>query len=353
MEGVNVEEKSYVDIHTSDKVAFKKCRRKFLFSNRRHLNLQPKTSNPNLGFGTAIHAGLESYYSGEDQERVIKDFVASLYSFNLDDAKLYELEQLGIGMLKNFADYASADTSEVIAVEYDFSVPIKVSDREYFERNAHIDFSIHKDGTLLFDNKRVHYDGTVDLLIKNPKGEYWIIDHKTAGKIYDDKFSLNTNEQITAYIWALRQLGYDIKGFIYQELLKKAPETIRPLKRLYKGRRFSTSMSNTVILDHYILTLLDAGEDIELYSDYIQFLKQNPNPFFKRTHVTRTESELKMFEHILTYEVIDMLSPETVMYPTPDYFGCNFCDFQDPCIAMNQTEDWQYILENAYIPRKR
>jgi len=317
------------------------------------MNLQPKSNNQNLVFGTAIHAGLEAYYKGKGLEQAIKDFTVSLYSSNLSDEILYDLEHLGRGMLTNYERYASEDRSEVLKVEYSFSLPIKVTDENYLRRRTPAEFDMNdKDKTLLFDGKPVHYDGTIDLLIKNSKGEYWIIDHKTAKTIYEDKFFLNTNDQITAYIWAMRKLGYPVRGFIYQELLKKIPEPIKPLKRKYKGRKYSVNIQNPVILDDYLTALLSAGEDLELYKDFLQYLRLNPNPFFKRSHIERSEAELLMFENLVFFEAIDMLSPSTVMYPSPDYFGCDFCSFQDPCLAMNQNEDWQYMLDTAFEPRE-
>jgi len=323
-----------------------------MFSSQNFLGLQPKSSNQNLAFGTAIHAGLESYYKGKGLNQGIKDFTVSLYDSNLDDDVLYDLEYLGKGMLANYDRYASEDRSEIIKVEYSFSLPIQVTDENYLSHRTSAEFDIDHNGTLLFKDKPVHYDGTIDLLIKNPDGEYWIVDHKTAKTIYDDKFFLNTNDQITAYIWAMRKLGYPVKGFIYQELLKKIPEPIKPLKRKYKGRKYSVNIQNPVILADYITTLLNSGEDLELYKDFLQYLRLNPNPFFKRSHIERSEAELLMFENLVFFEAIDMLSPSTVMYPSPDYFGCDFCSFQDPCLAMNKNEDWEYILDNAFEPRK-
>ena len=350
-EGVNVGEKLTKDIHNSDRKSFKQCRRSYYFSNRSKLGLEPNVPNKNLAFGNAIHRGLENYYLGGSEIDATKAFEKRLNQFNLNDDDQFDLQQLGRGMIKNFFAYAKLDKMEVIAVEKDFSIPIEVKDRPYLEKTEP-EFNIGENKVLLHKGIPVHCAGTVDLLVKNSKDEYWVIDHKTTGKMTNNLNFLNTDEQITTYIWAMKKLGYNVKGFIYQELLKRVPSPIKPLKRKRLGRSYSVSMSTPVILDQFIVALMNAGEDLELYKDYLKYLSQNPNPFFRRTFAYRNEHELTMFEHILFYEAIEMLSSTTTLFPRPSYFGCNTCMYSEPCVAMNRGHDWEFILDNQFSKRK-
>lgn len=56
----------------------------------------------------------------------------------------------------------------------------------------------------------------VDKLIKDDNGDMWISDYKTTkktvGDFYFNKYALDS--QISGYIWAMRKLGYPVKGFI-------------------------------------------------------------------------------------------------------------------------------------------
>src|SRR5690554_6285659 len=52
-----------ISIHTYDRIAFKRCRRKWYFSSPLRRNVAPKDGfNENLWFGTGFHFALEDYH---------------------------------------------------------------------------------------------------------------------------------------------------------------------------------------------------------------------------------------------------------------------------------------------------
>src|SRR5258707_12012307 len=158
-----------IPIHSSDRAAFKFCRRSWAWSSPSKLNLIPRADvygvEKNLWFGTGIHYALERYYNpalreepnvawlawfelqwrgGIVAEDEVKEFAdrepqlivdTNTYRVQglcdiLPDDRLNEelfmgLKDLGVGMMKFYKDYAEAnDNFAVILVEHSFSVPV-------------------------------------------------------------------------------------------------------------------------------------------------------------------------------------------------------------------------------------
>lgn len=346
-----------VNISHSDRKEWKKCRRKHFFGSKLKLGLEPisEIDNKFLVFGSAIHAGIEAYYnnikdnSDEYEILILKD---EINQSNLDSSTKKELIELGESMLWSYFDYADEyDNFEVIAAEKPFKVPIPV---DTYEVQLEKPFGTYKNKYLTFEDSPVFFIGVVDLLVKNHRGHYWIYDHKTTSSLsVSNDFFFSLDEQITSYIWALKQMGYDIKGFVYQELLKAKPTEIKPMKSRNRGRLFSTAKRNRVVKEQYVKILKEYGENLALYKDYLAYLDLNPNPFFQRTEVTRTIREINNFGIRLVQETIDMLAPDNYAYMAPDKFTCKMCSFKDPCIALERGENVDLILTEMYRKKEK
>lgn len=166
-----------IPIHTSDRAAFKSCRRSWAWSSPSRLNLVPKAEvhgiREPLWFGTGIHYALQKYYSPLREDPVVawqtwfnlqwngglvtsdevgefadrqpewvsrieytpegeevdagNYFVRGLDDLlpNPDYDHFMELLDLGTGMMRYYKDYAEAnDNFTVVATEHQFSVPI-------------------------------------------------------------------------------------------------------------------------------------------------------------------------------------------------------------------------------------
>ena len=190
------------------------------------------------------------------------------------------------------------------------------------------------------------------MIIERPDG-MWALDHKTTSSLMTDNFLFDVDEQITSYVWALRELGYPIKGLIYQELLKAGPDLIKPMKSRRKGRILSVAKANNVNYKDFMAAIENFGEDVEDYTDYLEWLKLNPSPFFKRTDVYRGDKSIAYFREQLFYETVAMLDPfadHTV--PSPGG-ACKYCPYKDPCSSMSEGGDWSFLLEELFIEKKR
>ena len=362
-----------IAISTSDRKEFKRCRRAHGWSSPLGRYLKPDLSRPHLSFGTAIHAGLEYFYNtknnhdyltqysgpraqevrqdhdpNSDPQRLVEMKAAFLNSLKGETEFWEDLYQLGLAMLENYYTWAlKVDNFSVQATEEIFTR--RIPWRNDYDMDLHEVFS-NRDGYLYCGDEAVVYKGTIDGLVRSYLDDrYYILEHKTTA-VFGNLDFLAMDDQCTAYLW-----GYQNRnpyGVIYNELLKAEPMPIRRMKKPYQGRNFSTNRRHRVILKDFMHKLREEGEDLNLYTDYLEYLRINPQPFFKRSLVRRTPTELDNFERDMFYDVIDILDPRTVKYPTPNRMSCNMCAFYEPCNLMNRGDDYEFLLDQLFVQRR-
>jgi hypothetical protein len=195
---------------------------------------------------------------------------------------------------------------------------------------------------------KVFYQGRIDGIVKDHLGYYWILEHKTTGMMATTEF-LDLDDQCGSYAWALRQLGIPVKGVIYNEALKDFPGPPKELVRPREGRNFSVNRQQRTTYEVYLETITRAGENIALYDEFLHYLQQEGNPFFRRTQVHRSETELTNLGNRIYDEACDMLDPGLRIYINPGRFTCQFCSFRMPCVSKQEGSDYEFILNELYI----
>lgn len=336
-----------IPIHTSDRITFKQCRRKWDLSSRLRQNMKPKAPAKALEFGTAIHAALEVYYEpalwNADREVVNR---LALHRFlevcseqraergpdisEEDKIDFQERHVLGTGMLENYFLWAPGqDNFTPVLVEVKFEVDIP--------------------GLFLNLLNQPVYRGRLDLLVEDEHDRYWIIDHKTTARMDDNELFLELDEQCGSYAWALQeQLGIKIAGVIYNELFKGFPEPPAMNNSQRQGRWYSVNRQQNTSYGIALKTLTEANEPLHLYEDYLNFLKVGGKQYFRRTKVQRSQEELHNLGLQIAMETSDMLDPNLKIYPNPNKFSCRFCDYRLPCMAINDGSDVEWILKENY-----
>jgi hypothetical protein len=331
-----------------------------------------------LDFGTAIHAGLQAYYdplTWDDPEgkkaaalgaflNSWKGYKANAIRVNgkeiLDEhveMKWKENLKLGHDMLMHYFSWApSRDTRyRPLYTEIEFEVPIPVPHMFHLPERTRFEptWEIDHDRCLLYVDKdfvchRVLYQGKIDLIVQDEAYNEWVIvEHKTAGQLSSTEW-LALDEQCGSYIWAiLGQLGTRCGGVIYNQLAKKAPH---PPKVLKSGS-LSVAKNQDTTWELYHKTILDIGQKTEWYQDFLNYLRDNPKEFVRRTEVRRNIQEMDRQGVRILLEAIDMLSNPSI-YPAPGPMNCNGCWYINPCIAQQEEGDPQFILENNYHKRE-
>lgn len=92
------------------------------------------------------------------------------------------------------------------------------------------------------------YRMRADMLVEDQFG-VWLVDHKWPKTLPDPTFRL-LDRQSALYLWALRRLGMDIQGFIFNYGRRKMPSTPQITKK--------TNQISTRVLDTEYVTLVEA-----------------------------------------------------------------------------------------------
>lgn len=360
-------------IRTSDRINFKSCRQAWDYGSKLRRNLEPNSLPKPLDFGTAIHVGLQTYYDPRTWSWP-RDVVtlAALQTFstvnwqaltrfqeltgNYDElmrVDFLEREKLGLGMLNNYFAYANANDKFVpIYVEVEFEVPIPVPSWSWLDLPPRF---ACRDGNLTFCGCPVVYQGRIDLVVQDELGHYWLDDHKTTAQIRADVVThLEMDEQMKSYVWAIqRQIGIPIRGAIYNELYKGIPEPPPENKVQRKGRWYSVNMSQDTSYELYKKTVMEGDPNAYaagLYDEFLNYLLQLGNKYFRRTQVMYNDFELEFLGYQICLEAIDMLS-NPLIYPNPSRFKCGYCMFRTPCLANMDGSGEDFVLKEMYTKR--
>lgn len=365
-------------IRTSDRTSFRTCRAKWDFGSKIRLNWEFVPGLEPLDFGTAIHAALEVHYDprrwGEDRFVVQSESMVAFHSHMMDWQKRLkkanqwdmiskewnEHVELGRGMLRHFFTWAVEHDKhwEPLKVEIEFEVPIPVP--ADYELPSPFRWVRGDDG-FLYRRKPGHtstggpilwpvvYQGRIDLVVKDTRtGAIYIVDHKTAAQLGDYEH-LELDTQVSSYAWALRKmLGINIAGVIFQELRKKAPEAPRQLKSGGLSRARDQNTTAQLYINEVERLRLPMIE----YQDFIDYLSESGQVYFRRIQVDRSPVELGIIERNVLDEALDMLDDPRI-YPNPNRMNCFRCQFKEVCVMRQDGSDWNFFLEHSTLYERR
>lgn len=382
-----IEQKLVHEIHTSERRSFRACRRRWDWLFRE--NYYPLTTAKPLEFGVAYHEAMEVYYDPEtwdgDKEinaaNAILKFVQTCEAqkakalevseqLTLDDdveTDYAEHVDLGRGMLTYYFNKVAPGLDvgwKPIKVEIGFMVAIpnpetgeeimlckcKLCKEKYENGISESDVDLGP-----WQGLPVVYAGRLDMLAQDVKGNYYIFDWKTARTVSEDTEFLLLDDQVASYVWALRKLGIDVKGFVYHEQRKAYPLPPKKNKVRRLGRIFSVGKNEPVDYDSYLKAVMEEDReayDAGLYDDHLEFLKNEGTVYFGRFQVIKSHDEIEQTERNIGFEALDMIDPALRIYPSPGRFGCQFCAFRQPCMEANSAGDYQYALDTLYEVRE-
>lgn len=394
-------------IHTSERRSFRGCRRRWDWISRQFY--YPNITARPLEFGVAFHGAMEKYYefylglfrnpspeaaaavAVQEFNRITAEqrlkYIRTQGS--LDDEKRADYEerqQLGQDMLKYYFTKVAPEADKglkPLKVEIKFEVPIlnpytkeqdlwckcdycwrrwmKSEPSEWADKEWMSTGEYYK----AWKGLPVTYGGRIDILFEDELGRLWIGDWKTAARLSGTETSdeyLWNDDQITAYIWALRLIGFNVAGFIYAEIKKAVPAEPEPLKVVRLGRRFS--VSKQIVTDAKLYENTVSENDPEAYEagrydDFIQYLKDEGPRFHSRHMVNRNDEECRQAAINIWMEARDLTNPDIAIYPNPGRFHCkgfgpdSGCAFWDPCLGKNRGEDVEYSLNAMFEKRTR
>jgi hypothetical protein len=203
----------------------------------------------------------------------------------------------------------------------------------------------------MWEGLPVVYAGRIDMLAEDANGNYWIFDWKTARTVSEQYEFLYLDDQVASYVWALRKLGIDVRGFVYHEQKKAYPKPPAENKQRRLGRLFSVNKMQDTDYESYLAAVKDkdtAAYEQGLYDEFLEYLELQGTAFFARHQIHKSAAEIQETERNIGYEALDMTDQSLRIYPSPGRFGCNFCAFQEPCKEKNAQGDYQYMLDTLF-----
>lgn len=386
-----IEAKLVHEIHTSGRKSFRACRRRWdWIFNQSYYPIM--TAKP-LEFGSAYHAAMEVYYQPATwrmdrqvvQALAVKTFVdyceknrakalQSKDQISLDEDIQLDYDErvaLGRGMLEYyFREVAPKEDRgwKPVKVEVAFMLPIPNVETgedvlwckcDVCKKAVEKWRSEHPESEAINEFPRglpVVYAGRLDMLAEDENGNYWIFDWKTARSIATSDEFLYLDDQIGSYVWALRKLGLNIRGFVYHEQRKGFPQPPKQNVSRRKGCLFSVAKNQDVDYETYLKHIKEfdpIGYGDGSYDIFLEYLKEEGSViYFARHQIHKSDDEVTSMEYNIGMEALDMIDPGLRIYPSPGRFGCNFCAFRQPCMEKNSHGDYQYALDTMFEQRE-
>jgi hypothetical protein len=347
-----------LELHTSDRILFKRCRRRWNWASPLRQHLRPIGDPVDaLWFGTGIHFALEDFHGAKRFTTAAEAFDAFVDAHKPHERpdSWQELSDMGAAMLdyyeniwepKFFSEYRTATWHDVAKARLLETGESDLPDTQEPMVELRVKLPLYRE----LDGTEIHYDARIDRVVIDAEGRFWVVDYKTAQRF--DTSKLETDPQASAYTWAIQKfLGITFEGVIWVQLLKDTP---KGPKQLVNGE-FSQNRNMRTSHALYRQALIDAyGKVPSQYIDFLNYLvtqeTENGDKYIRFDRMRRNQhfvyaEEVKIFE-----ELMDMVNPDLPLYPNPTRDCAWDCPFRSPCLAMDDGSDWQWLIENNYGP---
>jgi RecB family exonuclease len=313
---------------------FLRCRKKWAW--RWIDGYRPKKQNGKLFFGQLFHKFAEELYrTGQSDlaHKAMMELYEETDTSKMEQVELDEIISMAIMVTGNYIHkwWGNDSEWEILEVEYEFTITL---------------------------DENIEYTGTIDLIFRNKRtGKVWFMDHKTTTSLDLYESNARMDRQISRYWWALKKLGYDVAGFIYNIILKDFP--VEP--KVLKSGKLSTAKNQNTTYEIYLETIKVMGQLPEEYMDYLEYLENNPREYFRRVVVTRNEQELASAMYEFYYQALEAESVKK-QYVERDSLpagatrvyrnitrDCSWdCPFKDVCKAELDGSNIEYLLNIGF-----
>ncbi len=334
---------NYIAIHTSDRIDFRRCRRKWFLGSelQRHLALRGGL-NVNMWYGSGFHFALEDYHGYNRFKDPAKAFYAYLdvweKKVELSPEALL-LADLSPGMFNHY-------TQEWLPRRREYRT-LWVAGQPQVE----VEFRIYIPELSKYAGVPVYYVGTFDRVVEDNMDMLYIDEYKTAAKF--DTAKLDTDPQISNYCWA-GQIVYDrpIQGVVFKQFVKAVPKKPRVLKN---GDISSAADQKTTYALYLKVLQSRYGVNAEFPKknrDFLDILSTADTPegdnFIRQDVVLRNEFSRDMEYKKILAEGYDMLNPKLNCYPSPTRDCYWDCTFRPVCLMIDDGSAWEEMLLQEY-----
>ena len=337
-------------VRTSDRISFRRCRRRWNWSSHLRQNLGTLVTPAPLWMGVGFHFALEDFHGVKEWPSAKEAFVAFAAATyrkarHTLPGDFEELTDLAGGMLNYYEKLWLPARDPLRTFMWDGRPQVEVNFRIEvpWERGHHG-----------FD--RVVYSGTIDRITIDDYNRLWLIDYKTAKQIQTMHFA--NDPQISAYCWAAAQMypGYEVAGFIYQQHRKALPDPNLFLAsgKITTNQNFKTTRS---FYKHALINLYGAIEKAPLanvnHLNWLARMEDTEKDFFiRRDRIHRNARQNESEGVKLLMELDEMLNPDLPLYPSPTRDCAYMCPFHGVCVSLDDGSDWEDELESITQQRE-
>jgi hypothetical protein len=332
-------------IRTSDRLMFRRCRRRWGWNSHLRGNIGPKQSASPLWMGTGFHFAMEDFH-GENKYgnpmnafRIFRD--ATIRAARNDMRRLpgdiNELTVLACGMLEYYSTQWLRTRDPLKTFVYN-GIP-------QLEVNFRVDIPMD---VTAYGYDRAVYSGTLDRVIEDEHGQLWIVEYKTAKSVSTLHFENDT--QVSAYCWAGNLLyGRPITGVIYQQHRKEVPHEPKVLAngRISQDKAQLTTHSKLrALMQNVYGSVEKAPMDYKVLLNYFATVEDaDSDKFIRRDRIRRNAHQCEAEGNKILMEVSEMLNPDLPLYPNPDRTCAFMCPFNGTCTSVDDGSDWEYELD--------
>ncbi len=349
-------------ISNSNRVLFKRCRRKFDWQSTMRQNLVQisEAAVSPLWFGSGFHFALEDALGWNKFGSPIKAFDAYVAAFDANQlpADVDDLVPLGHGMLTHYFDYWLPRRSEYQTLwvngepQVEVSIDLDITELviERMKARGIVSRYLTAPGMVPFEGRRIIVRVTLDVVQYDSENRLFVGDYKTARSF--DVSKLETDPQVTLYTWAARHFygdGFAVEGVMWMQFKK---DLASPPKELKNGG-FSQAQDQNTTYDLYVEALQRKfGVIPGSYMNYLNYLAEQEGPdsdkFIRRDIVRRNWAFTWNENEKLADEVLDMLDPHLALYPNPTR-DCSWeCNFRTACLMKDDGSDYEQYLADEF-----
>jgi hypothetical protein len=350
-----------IEVHTSDRDLFKRCRRRFAWASTLRNNLiRIGPEQPAFFLGTGFHFGLEDWWGYRRFPHPALAFAAYYDAHRADDLpdEADDLLILATDMLSYYVEEWLEEHPEPYETlwvdgkpQVEIEVAISLNDILLEAAKGHQKVWLIP----LIDKYSIEYVTTFDRVVIDKHGRIFGLDYKTATSF--DELNLQTNPQAGAYDWAMdlfyTPVGYKPEGIIWQQFKKAVPKPPEYVNIGKKNEGFSLDVRQSTTYRLYRRALIEHyGTVPEKYYSFLAILgdaqDENGDRFIRQDVLRRNQTQREVEQAKIVQEVLEMLDPGLPLYPNPTK-DCGWdCAFKAPCLANDDGSDFEHILRTEY-----
>ena len=312
---------------------FRRCPKQAEF--KYNLRLKPRLLGKPLSRGKWVHSLLEYYHSGRDWRDQHRKFTTQ---FN----ELFDEEK----------DYYGDMPTEILSIMESYIWHYRDDPWEYLENEFTIEAEL-PDGSL--------YRGKIDALVRTQFGIF-VVDHKSHKTLPDRNFRL-LDAQSALYLWACKQNGIEVEGFIWNYIRWKPatkPKLLKDGSRLSKVNVDTDYPTYVRALKEYketnpkfVITNEYREKAKYLRSLRYKFGEPQHSEFFRRDVLEKQDDMLERVVKEATHtsrrmHEYDFTDPDSVERVVDR--SCTFsCSFTDICTIQLMGGNIKPLLKQNYI----